>query len=156
ACRLSELDVVECARDAVLRALPERVAGSGAADPGGALPATLDIALVLEPRAASSFIAALAPAASSGGFPEVRRPSALPLADDPAVPRCPSSAPFDGAGRPGGRRILVEGGRASGRLDDARRHVIRSSYRDLPVPGLAALVVAPGVKVADPAAALGV
>ena len=124
--------------------------GAGTGDvPGreGAVAGAVD--LVLAPRAAASLVVALAPAALAGSLPEIRRPSALVLYDDATVPGRPSSAPFDGAGRPTVRRILVEGGRPAGRLNAAGRHLERPSYRDLPKPAPAALVVAPGVKVGD-------
>jgi predicted Zn-dependent protease len=146
-CRLADLDPLECAREAILRALPERSAMGGPAMGEGAAAGEVD--LVLAPRAAASLVVALAPAALAGSLPEIRRPSALVLYDDATVPGRPSSAPFDGAGRPTVRRILMEGGRPAGRLDAAGRHLERPSYRDLPKPAPAALVVAPGVKVGD-------
>jgi predicted Zn-dependent protease len=152
-CRLAYLDLVECAREAILRALPERGAGGGTATgdlPAGEAFKAGAVDLVLAPRAAASLVAALAPAVLSGSLPETRRPSALVLHDDPTVPGRPSSAPFDGAGRPTVRRILVEGGRPAGRPGAAGRHVERPSYRDLPRPAPAALVVAPSVTVGDP------
>ncbi|HYV85463.1 MAG TPA: metallopeptidase TldD-related protein [Patescibacteria group bacterium] len=144
-CRLADLDLAECAREAILRSLPEREAGEVVAT--GAAPSAETIEIVLEPRAAASLVAALAPSALSGGFPEIRRPSALTLYDDAIVAGRPSSAPFDGAGRPTSRRILVEGGRPTGRIEPGGAHFLRPSYRDLPASGPAALVVAPGVRV---------
>lgn len=159
-CRLSDLDPVECAREAILRALPERDPGPAPAGPttGGAPTddvragegaAAGAVDLVLAPRAAASLVVALAPAALSAGLPEIRRPSALVLHDDPTVPGRPSSSPFDGAGRPTVRRILVEGGRQAGRFAAAGRHLERPSYRDLPRPAPAALVAAPGLRVGE-------
>jgi predicted Zn-dependent protease len=157
-CRLSDLDPAECAREAILRALPERAAtgeaaeGDGAQGAGavGGLETGVAADLVLSPRASAALVAALAPAAYSGSLPDIRRPSALVLHDDATAAGRPSSAPFDGAGRPTVRRIVVEGGRAVGRLEAAGGHRERPSYRDVPRPAPAALVVAPGVKVADP------
>ncbi len=150
-CRLSDLDPAECAREAILRALPERAARVDAAEGGGAaggLSKGGGADLVLSPRAAAALVAALGPAAFSGSLPDIRRPSALVLHDDATAAGRPSSAPFDGAGRPTVRRILAEGGRPVGRLAAEGGHRDRPSYRDLPRPAPAALVVAPGVKVA--------
>jgi predicted Zn-dependent protease len=152
-CRLAGIDMAECAHEAVLRALPERETGGRLANPGDSsereIPARDAVHLLLEPRAAATLVAALAPAALSGRLPEIRRPSALTLYDDATVAGAPSSAPFDGAGRPTGRRILVEGGRSAGRICATGGHLHRASYRDLPAPGPAALVVAPGARVVD-------
>ena len=150
-CRLSDLDPAECAREAILRALPERPATEGAAEGAAAMDRLQGggaVDLVLSPRAAAALVAALAPAALSGSLPDIRRPSALVLHDDATAPGRPSSAPFDGAGRPTVRRLVVEGGRPVGRFEAATGHHERPSYRDIPRPAPAALVVAPGVKVA--------
>ena len=152
-CRLSDLDPAECAREAILRALPERAAADGGAGGGAPMdwvPGGGAIELILSPRAAAALVAALAPAALSGSLPDIRRPSALVLHDDATAAGRPSSAPFDGAGRPTMRRLVVEGGRPVGRVEAEDVHRERPSYRDVPRPAPAALVVAPGVKAAGP------
>jgi predicted Zn-dependent protease len=188
ACGPGGLDVVECAREAVLRAMPARepvdpwagpasvqdVAMVGAPPRDGAPTAGADAApggsaetmavrrqavrLVLSPRASATLVAALAPWVVSGGMPGGlpggRRRGALCIGDDATVPGRPGSGPFDGAGRPTRRTLLVEGGCSVGRITASAGHVLRASYRDLPAPGAAALVVAPGIESGDPGTAV--
>jgi len=138
--------------EGAVAALPARLAGPSALRPQAPAAAPRTWRLTGRPALylLASLIVALAPAALSGSLPEIRRPSALVLHDDATVPGRPSSAPFDGAGRPTVRRILVEGGRPAGRHDAAERHLERPSYRDLPKPAPAALVAAPGMKLGEP------
>jgi predicted Zn-dependent protease len=140
AVRLADLDARAAATDAIHRALPPRPPAEAAGD---ARPVVL-----LEPRAAATLVAALAPLALRSAFdapPGVTGArSALDLADDPTVPGAPGSAPFDGCGAASRRIVLIEGGRTGGAPADPAGCVVRASYRDRPLPGLRALVVAPG------------
>ena len=152
ACRLDDLDPVAAARAAVGRALPRRPASlppemgvtpAPAHGVPGRPPVAVAATIVLAPRAAASLLAALAPLLESGSI-STPRPSALSVEADDGVPRRPSSAPFDGAGLPAAARALLAAGRPVGRVDAVSGPFVRPSYRDLPSPGLAALVVAGG------------
>ena len=184
ACRLGDLDPIAAARAAVARALPRRPAsipeaiaglapapgsrsaaesamGPGsAADPappvaGGAAPAVaVPASLILAPRAAASLWAALAPLFEARAITSSRA-SALDVADDPRVPGRPSSAPCDGNGRPAGRRLLMQAGAPIERPEAAPGWFVRASYRDLPAPGIAALLVEPGRSIRPPGDSIG-
>jgi predicted Zn-dependent protease len=147
-CRLADLPLQQAARDALARALPPRPAAvpapdgpaSGSTAPTGpaAMAPRRPPALVLEPRAAASLLAALAGPILAGEIGPIRR-SALVLVDDATAPWRPGSVPFDGGGHPAERVALFQNGRLVGRVV----HLGRSSYRDLPVRGPAGLRLDP-------------
>jgi hypothetical protein len=138
AVRLSDLDARGAARDAVQRALPPR-------SPMVQPPETR-FPVLLQPRAAATLVAALAPLALHGLFEPpsgvITARSALDLRDDPTVPGSPGSAPFDGCGTMSRPFALIDGGPVA--PPDPAGRIVRASYRDRPLPGLRALVVAAG------------
>jgi PmbA protein len=79
---------------------------------------------------------------------------ALALADDATDPGGPASTPFDGEGSPSRRTALIQGGRLSSFLFDARTarragrettgNASRGSYRTPPSVGATNLVLEPG------------
>jgi predicted Zn-dependent protease len=144
AVRVADLDARGAVRDAIARALPQRT--PVVQPPDARLP------VVLEPRAAATLMAVLAPLALHGAFdaaPGLTGPkSALDLADDPTVSGAAGSAPFDGCGAPSRAILLIEAGRtaahrAEGAAADPAGRMVRASYRDRPLPGLRALHVTP-------------
>jgi predicted Zn-dependent protease len=146
ACRLADIDPLEVARESLLRALPARAyqpipqqpaAPTAPPEEGGRSPV-----LLLTPRAAASLVAGLAPRLCRGDL-ETSRNSALTVVDDPLLPARPGSAPFDGAGHPTSRTVLLDGGRCGAGLSSGGGHFIRASYRDRPVPGPAGLLILP-------------
>jgi predicted Zn-dependent protease len=134
ACRLADLDARGCIRDALLRAGPSRPAQ--ARDTSEAVP------LLLTPRAAASFLAAIAPWALSGE-PGIWKGCALAIADDATIPARPGTAPFDGAGYETRRIVLVRDGELLGRLSGEGGTLVRPSYRDLPRLEPAGLLILP-------------
>lgn len=140
AVRVADLDARGAVRDAIARALPPRTPA--------VLPPDARLPVVLEPRAAATLVAVLAPLALHGAFDAAPglagSKSALDLADDPTVPGAAGSAPFDGCGAPSRTVILVEAGRTAGAVADPAGRIVRASYRDRPLPGLRALYVTPG------------
>jgi predicted Zn-dependent protease len=145
AVRVSDLDARGIARDAILRALPPR--SPAAVPPDARLP------VVLEPRAAATLVAVLAPLALHGAFDAAPglagARSALDLSDDPTVPGAPGSAPFDGCGAPSRAIVLVEAGRTGGAPREPAGRIVRASYRDRPLPGLRSLWVTAGRRTVD-------
>jgi hypothetical protein len=140
AVRLTDLDARGATRLALARALPPRTPVP--------LPPDARFPVVLEPRAAATLVAVLAPLALHGAFdaaPGLTGPrSALDLADDPTVPGAPGSSPFDGCGAPGRAVILIDAGRTPGDVAGPAGRIVRASYRDRPLPGLRALHVTSG------------
>lgn len=134
ACRLADLDARGCIREALLRAGPSRTAQAPDAD--CAMP------LLLTPRAAASFLAAIAPWAVSGET-GIWKGCALVIADDATLPGRPGTAPFDGAGYDTRRTVLVKDGALVGRLSGEGGNLVRPSYRDLPRLEPAGLVILP-------------
>jgi len=137
ACRLDDLDPRQVARDAILRGLPPRAA------PASPPPAEQKPHVVLAPRAAATLLAALAPWVTAGAV-SVNRPSALSIVDDGLAHGRPGSAPFDGSGRPARRLLLLDHGRAVGRLTPDSGPFQRPSYRDLAAMAPAGLAILPG------------
>ncbi|HEU4402012.1 MAG TPA: metallopeptidase TldD-related protein, partial [Candidatus Polarisedimenticolia bacterium] len=148
ACRLSDLDVHGCGREAAWRAAPPRPATP---------PPAQDLPLILSGRAAASFLSALVPWILSAAGTTPNRPAApecFSVIDDGCLPGGFGSAPFDGLGCPTRRRTLISSGRKAGQLSARDGHVVRHSFRDLPVIGLSNLYIPPasevGVLLADP------
>jgi len=133
ACRLTDLDPIAAARAAMLRGLPPRAGSVDAPKPR----------MVLAPRAAATLVAALAPWIATGAMASTR-PSALSVVDDGRARGRPGSAPFDGSGAPTRRLLLIDNGRAVGRIDPVAGPFQRHSYRDMPAAGPACLVLLPG------------
>jgi hypothetical protein len=146
ACRLADIDPLEVARESLLRALPARAHQPIARQPRAPMAPPGEEgrspALLLAPRAAASLVAALAPRLCRGDL-ETSRNSALTIVDDPLLPARPGSAPFDGAGHPTSRTVLLDAGRCGAGLSSGGGHFIRASYRERPVPGPAGLVILP-------------
>ena len=74
---------------------------------------------------------------------------AVTLTDDPLWAGGILSSPFDGAGYPSRRRVLLSAGMPASRLPDEAAagpagRLARPSYRDLPAPGESNLIVQPG------------
>jgi microcin-processing metallopeptidase PmbA/TldD-like protein len=166
ACRLTDLDAIAVVRDAILRGLPPRVGGNGLpvtpvpapCAPAPDAPATVETAfrppaskprVILAPRAAATLVAALAPWIAGGAIASPR-PSALTVVDDGRARGRPGSAPFDGSGAPTRRILLIDRGRAVGRVDPTTGPFQRHSYRDIPAAGPACLVILPGQRRDDP------
>ena len=134
ACRLADLDLRGCIRDALLRAGPSR--------PGQAPDASEAVPLLLTPRAAASFLAAIAPWALSGEA-GIWKGSTLLIVDDATLPGRPGTTPFDGVGYETRRTVLVQDGASVGRLSAEGGNLVRPSYRDLPRLEPAGLLILP-------------
>jgi len=135
ACRLADLDPRDCLREALQRTKPARRSVEETTA-GRAAP------LLLTARASASFLAAITPCALSGEA-SLWKGSTLRIVDDQTMDGRPGSAPFDGAGYDTRRTVLVGDGSAVGRLSADGGNFIRPSYRDLPVVGVAGLLILP-------------
>jgi len=141
-------------------------AGFRAAAPlGGRRIGPRSVTVVLDAPVASQFLEHLAPSVLGRTYQRGRslfqgrlgEPVAGPaftLVDDGRLHGGLSSAPFDGEGSPTGKTTLVQEGVLTNLLHDRRSaaaqktvstgNAVRSSYRDLPRPGVTNLYVVPG------------
>jgi PmbA protein len=148
---------------------PEAIGGEAAeralALVGARQPASRRCPVVLDAFVAASFIGFIGSMLSADAVQrgrslfagregdEIADP-ALALADDATDPEGPASAPFDGEGSPSRRTALIEGGRLSSFLFDARTarragrettgNASRGSYRTPPSVGATNLVLESG------------
>jgi PmbA protein len=143
-CRIADIDPRLCGEVAARRSLPRRPTSP---------PLPGNPSLVIGPRAAASFLSAWIPSALMGGSAKEapiasRSHGVMPaahldfaLVDDGRLPGMIGSAPFDGVGKPTGRRILARRGIRCGRLSALEGNTIRPSYREPPSVGPTTLLV---------------
>jgi PmbA protein len=143
-------------------------AGYRAAAPlGGRRIGPRSVTVVLDAPVASQLLEYLAPSVLGRTYQRGRslfqgrlgEPVAAPgftLVDDGRLPGGLSTTPFDGEGSPTGKTVLVREGVLTNLLHDRRTaaaqktettgNAMRSSYRDLPKPGVTNLYVVPGTR----------
>ncbi len=153
-CSMDLISPRECGVAAALRSLPVR--------PAAAAPETHP-PLILPPRVAASFLAAMLPVllgsgagpglmaeVDPGGGPGPAVGSSLAggltLVEDGRAPGMVASGPFDGVGRRTSRTVLLRDGARCGRLSALDGHTVRLSYREPPRVGPATYILEAGAE----------